>query len=71
MGFYGVAAVLISAYLWLIIALDVGGGYNEFNKKEDRVRVVRYGFFWQKIGGLKSSGPWKMSLPFAWRLRKA
>jgi len=23
----------------------VGGGYNEFNKKEDRVRVVRYGFF--------------------------
>jgi hypothetical protein len=45
MGFYGVAAVLISVYLWLIIALDVGGGYNEFNKKEDRVRVVRYGFF--------------------------
>jgi hypothetical protein len=45
MGFYGVAAVLISAYLWLIIALDVGGGYNEFDKKNDRVRVVRYGFF--------------------------
>jgi hypothetical protein len=26
MGFYGVAAVLISVYLWLIVALDVGGG---------------------------------------------
>lgn len=45
MGFYGVAAVLISVYLWMIIGLDVGGGYNEFNKIEDRVRIVRHGFF--------------------------
>jgi hypothetical protein len=45
MGFYGVAAVLISIYLWLIVALDVGGGFNEFDKKHDQVRIVRHGFF--------------------------
>jgi hypothetical protein len=45
MGFYGIAALLISAYLWLIIGLDVGGGYNEFDKVSDRVRILRKGFF--------------------------
>ncbi|MGF1538511.1 MAG: photosystem I assembly protein Ycf4 [Elainellaceae cyanobacterium] len=44
MGFYGVAALLLSLYLWLVIAWDVGGGYNEFNKETGEVRVFRWGF---------------------------
>ena len=31
MGFYGVVGILLAGYLWVIITLDVGGGYNEFN----------------------------------------
>lgn len=45
MGFYGVAGTLLATYLWTIIVLDVGGGYNEFNRKTDKVRIVRSGFF--------------------------
>jgi hypothetical protein len=42
-GFYGVAALLLGAYLWLLIACDVGGGYNEFNKETGEVRIFRWG----------------------------
>ncbi|HEY9605850.1 MAG TPA: photosystem I assembly protein Ycf4 [Allocoleopsis sp.] len=44
MGFYGVAAVAMALYLWLVILLDVGGGYNEFNKETGRVQIFRWGF---------------------------
>jgi hypothetical protein len=44
MAFYGTAAIMISFYILLTIIWDVGGGYNEFNKKEKLVRVVRKGF---------------------------
>lgn len=44
MGFYGVAALLLAAYLWLVIAADVGGGYNEFNRETGMVRIFRWGF---------------------------
>lgn len=44
MGFYGVAAVSLALYLWLVILLDVGGGYNEFNKETGRVQIFRWGF---------------------------
>lgn len=44
MGFYGVAALLLSTYLWLLIAWNVGGGYNEFNRDEGIVRIFRWGF---------------------------
>lgn len=44
MGFYGVAGLLLALYLWLTIILDVGGGYNEFNKKTGQVRIFRWGF---------------------------
>jgi hypothetical protein len=47
MGFYGVAALGLAIYLWLVISLDVGGGYNQFDKGSNRVRIVRYGFFGQ------------------------
>ena len=45
MGFYGVVGILLASYLWLIIALDVGGGFNEFNKETGKVRILRSGFF--------------------------
>lgn len=44
MGFYGVAGLLLATYLWLIIIWDVGGGYNEFNKETNQVRIFRAGF---------------------------
>jgi hypothetical protein len=44
MGFYGVAGITLASYLWVIIALDVGGGYNEFNKETGQVRIFRSGF---------------------------
>lgn len=44
MGFYGIAGSLLGLYLWLIIAWNVGGGYNEFNRETGMVRVFRQGF---------------------------
>ncbi len=42
--FYGVAGTLLSAYLWFVSFLNVGGGYNEFNKDTGKVTIFRYGF---------------------------
>lgn len=44
MGFYGVAGLLLSLYLWGVIALDVGGGFNEFDRTQGEVRIFRWGF---------------------------
>jgi hypothetical protein len=44
MGFYGTAGILLALYLWLVIILDVGGGYNEFNKDTGMVKIFRWGF---------------------------
>ncbi len=44
MGGYGVAGLLLALYLWLVILLDVGGGYNEFNKETGMVKIFRWGF---------------------------
>lgn len=44
MGFYGVMGLLLAFYLWLVILLDVGGGYNEFNKETGMVQIFRWGF---------------------------
>lgn len=44
MGLYGVAALLLSSYLWLMIGLDVGGGYNAFDKEKQQVTIFRWGF---------------------------
>jgi hypothetical protein len=43
-GFYGVAGLLLASYLWLVVVLDIGGGYNEFNKETGQVRIFRWGF---------------------------
>nr|YP_009995666.1 photosystem I assembly protein Ycf4 [Haymondia wallichii]WNM89668.1 hypothetical protein [Toxicopueraria peduncularis]QNQ64614.1 photosystem I assembly protein Ycf4 [Haymondia wallichii]UZA65190.1 photosystem I assembly protein Ycf4 [Haymondia wallichii]UZA65357.1 photosystem I assembly protein Ycf4 [Haymondia wallichii]UZA65442.1 photosystem I assembly protein Ycf4 [Haymondia wallichii] len=44
MAFYGIGGLFICFYLWSIILWDVGGGYDIFNKKEKKVRFVRWGF---------------------------
>jgi hypothetical protein len=44
MGLYGAVGILLVIYLWLTIAWDVGGGYNEFNKETGRVTIFRWGF---------------------------
>ena len=42
--FYGVAGSAVAGYLWGTMALNVGSGYNEFNKKLGKVTVFRWGF---------------------------
>lgn len=42
--FYGVAGVLLALYLWVMIFLNVGSGYNEFDKKTGNVTIFRFGF---------------------------
>lgn len=44
MGFYGVAALGLATYLWLIVLWDVGGGYNEFSKADNQITIRRSGF---------------------------
>lgn len=44
MGFYGTAAILLCVYLCLVVNWNVGGGYNEFDKDANEVRIFRYGF---------------------------
>ena len=44
MGFYGIAALSLATYLWLIINWNVGGGYNEFNRDSGQVKIFRWGF---------------------------
>lgn len=43
--FYGVAGILLDIYLWLAIALNVGGGFNEFNLEAGKVRIFRWGYW--------------------------
>lgn len=45
MCFYGFLGLLFSIYLWFIIFWSVGGGFNEFNKKEGNIKIFRWGYF--------------------------
>jgi uncharacterized membrane protein YdbT with pleckstrin-like domain len=44
MGLYGLAAVLLATYLWLVIALDVGAGSNRFDRGSVQAVISRRGF---------------------------
>jgi hypothetical protein len=44
MMFYGTLSLGISIYIILTVLLDIGSGYNEFNKIENLVKIVRKGF---------------------------
>lgn len=42
--FYGIVGSLIALYQGIMFILDVGGGYNEFDKAQQRVTIFRWGF---------------------------
>ena len=44
MMFYGTLSFGISIYISLTVFLDIGSGYNEYNKIENLVKIVRKGF---------------------------
>jgi hypothetical protein len=44
MCFYGTLGLLLSAYWWFLIFWNVGGGFNEFNKKDGFIRIFRWGY---------------------------
>lgn len=44
MSFYGSLGFLLSFYWWFLIFWNVGGGFNEFNKKEGLIRIFRWGY---------------------------
>ena len=44
MCFYGILGFIFGCYLWLTLFWGVGGGFNEFNKKQGIVRIFRWGF---------------------------
>ena len=44
MCFYGFLGLIFSVYLFLTIIWNIGGGFNEFNKTDGKIRVFRWGF---------------------------
>lgn len=44
MTFYGTLSFGLSCYIIFTLILDIGGGYNEYNKIENVVKIVRKGF---------------------------
>ena len=44
MMFYGTLSFGMSIYIITTVLLDIGGGYNEYNRAEDLVKIVRKGF---------------------------
>jgi hypothetical protein len=44
MMFYGTLSLGLSAYIITTLVLDIGSGYNEYNKIENLVKLVRKGF---------------------------
>jgi hypothetical protein len=43
MGFYGLAALALASYLWLVIGVDLGSGFNRFDKSSGRAVISRNG----------------------------
>jgi hypothetical protein len=44
MMFYGTLSFGISIYILITVLLDIGSGYNEYNRLENLVKIVRKGF---------------------------
>jgi len=42
--FYGTLSLSLSLYTFLTVFWDIGGGYNEYNKIENLVKIIRKGF---------------------------
>lgn len=44
MTFYGMIGLLISTFLLVSIILDIGGGYNKYDKNQNKIEIFRLGF---------------------------
>ena len=44
MTFYGTIGILLSMFLALNISLNIGGGYNSYDKKTGSIHIFRLGF---------------------------
>jgi hypothetical protein len=44
MGFYACLGLIFTIYSFLSIILQIGYGFNEFNRKENIIRIFRWGF---------------------------
>ncbi len=44
MGFYGVLGTFVATYLWALIRVDYGSGFNRFDKAKGLLYVSRQGF---------------------------
>jgi hypothetical protein len=44
MSFYGSLGILLSLYWGFLIFWNIGGGFNEFNKKDGFIRIFRWGY---------------------------
>jgi len=44
MSFYGTLSLALGIYILVTLLWDIGSGYNEYNKVEDLVKIVRKGF---------------------------
>lgn len=44
MMFYGTLSFALSLYILTTLLFDIGGGYNEYNRIENLVKIVRKGF---------------------------
>ena len=44
MMFYGSLSLAIGLYIMFTIVLDIGSGYNEYNKLDNIIKIVRKGF---------------------------
>ena len=44
MTFYGMIGILISLFLIVNIILNIGGGYNKYDKNRDKIEIFRLGF---------------------------
>jgi Ycf4 len=44
MAFYGTLALLFATYYWVAMTLDIGSGYNQFDKEKRTVTIFRRGF---------------------------
>ena len=45
MGAYGVIANLLNIYLWFLVFINFGSGYNSFDKSSNLVEIKRKGLF--------------------------
>jgi len=44
MTFYGTVSLLLGLYITLMIVWNIGSGYNEYNKIDNIIKIVRKGF---------------------------